>query len=352
MAPEEKSINFLCRSAVPESRNAHRGKSFFSPQSLPQRTVRAVTPHLLAEEPGQLTTDTITAGALQMKIVSFSLEQGNKYFAKIDDKRFFVGSRVSFEGNKGLMNVSGTSAQKYDRAAFRPFFGFWADFLHPTATAEGALYHTLNTYDRAHFTFSFLQYAAHVPNGDFVVYLRTLLNLPLAREYFPDLTLVSNRVCRITDEGTVALESDTSTTLLLDYLNPSSKEVEDTEVIQAAKFIHWSQNDPTHRKAQVEVGITHFQRKMSQYASQYELDGVDDDICLVIADIRHQGRAKSSAILTALNSPKPLEALLRIGEPKYHQRLIVLRQAIKTLTLEGTLGAHKYSTAMTDFIAK
>ncbi|HWN98597.1 MAG TPA: hypothetical protein VNS63_04940 [Blastocatellia bacterium] len=140
-----------------------------------------------------------------VKIVNFSLEQGNKYFGKIDGTRFFIGSRVSFEGGKGLMNVSGTSAQKYDRAAFRPIHGFWADFIHPTAMAEGALYHTLNTYDRAHFTFTFLQYAAHVPNGDFVVYLRALLNLPLAREYFPDLVLNNNRVCRVTDDGIVAL---------------------------------------------------------------------------------------------------------------------------------------------------
>lgn len=287
-----------------------------------------------------------------MKIVSFSLEQGNKYFGKIDGTRFFIGSRVSFEGGKGLMNVSGTLVQKYDRAEFRPIYGFWADFIHPTAMAEGAFYHTLNTYDRARFTFSFLQYAAHVPNGDFVVYLRALLNLPLAREYFPDLILNNNRVCRVTDDGVVALESDTSTELLLDYLNPSLKEVEDTEVIQAAKFIHWAQNDPAHRRAQIEVGIAHFKSKMSNYARQYELDGVDDAVCLVVADIRHQGRAKSPAIVSALNSSNPLNALLNIGEPKYHERLVVLRREIRNLTSEGALGAHKYSTTKNDFVAK
>src|SRR5262249_37783698 len=217
---------------------------------------------------------------------------------------------------------------------------------------EGALYHTLNTYDRAHFTFSFLQYAAHVPNGDFVVYLRALLNLPLAREYFPDLVLHNNRVCRVTDDGIMALESDMSAALLLDYLNPSLKEVEDTEVIQAAKFIHWAQNDPVHKQVQIEVGITHFKSKMSQYANQYDLDGVDDVVCLVVADIRHQGRAKSPAIIAALNSAKPLEALLNIGEPKYHGRLVVLRREIKNLTAEGTLGTHKYSITQKDFVAK
>src|SRR6266536_238817 len=127
-----------------------------------------------------------------MKIVEFSLEQGNKYFGKIDGTRFFIGSRVPYEGGKGLMNLTGTPAQKYNRADFRSTHGFWADFIHPTAMAEGALYHTLNTYDRAHFTFSFLQYAAHVPNGAFIAYFRALIKLPLASEYLPYLFLWGN----------------------------------------------------------------------------------------------------------------------------------------------------------------
>jgi hypothetical protein len=287
-----------------------------------------------------------------MKVVSFSLEQGNKYYGKIDGNRFFIGTRVSYEGGKGLMNVSGTAAQKYDRSVHRPKFGFWADFIHPIAMVEGGYYHTLNTYDRALFTFSFLQYAAHVPDGDFVVFMRALLKLPLAAEYFPDLTLQNNRVCRMTDNGIVPLETSDSTTDLKDYLNPSLKEVEDTEVIQAAKFVHWAQNDPLHRETQIEVGISHLKKKMAEYASQYRLDGVDDTICLVVADIRHQGRAKSAAILAALQNPNPLNALLDIGEPKYRERLKALRREIKALTNDGTLGSRKYSTAKNDFVKK
>jgi hypothetical protein len=286
-----------------------------------------------------------------MKIVEFSLEQGNKYFGKIDGDRFFIGSRVPFEGGKGLMNLTGTPAQRYNRKDFGDQ-GFWADFIHPTAMAEGALYHTLNTYDRAHFTFSFLQFAAHVPNGDFVAYLRALLKLPLASEYFPDLVLSDNRICRITDNGTVQLESDTSTAPLINYLNPSLKQIEDTEVIQAAKFVHWAQNDPAHRQTQIAVGIAHFKEKMFGYARQYGLDNVEDTICLLVADIRHQGRAKSPAIVSALRSAKPLESLLALGEPKYHQRVVVLRREIKNLVAEGTLGTHKYSLTKKEFIAK
>lgn len=286
-----------------------------------------------------------------MKVVGFSLEDGNKYYGKIDGGRFYIGSRVSYEGNKGLMNISGTLQQKYDRTAYKSY-GFWADFIHPTAMAEGALFHTLNTYDRAHFTFSFLQYAAHVPNGDFVKYLRLLLALPLAKSYFPDLVLQDNRVCRVTDDGIVELESDASTAPLLDYLNPSIHEVEDTEVIQAAKFVHWAQNDPENQKIQVDMGIRHFKEKMVSYAMQYGLDGADDAVCMVVADIRHQGRAKSPVIATALQSDKPLEALLNIGEPKYHERLNTLRRELKVLTGKEILGRFKYSANKHDFVQK
>ncbi|HWI80039.1 MAG TPA: hypothetical protein VNS31_12625 [Ramlibacter sp.] len=289
-----------------------------------------------------------------MKIVDFSLEQGNKYFGRVDGKRFLIGTRVPYKGLKGLRNLSGTVAQRYDPADFRAAHGFWADFLAPTAAAEGALFHTLNTYDRARFTFAFLQFAAHVPNGDFVRYVRALLKLPLAAEYFPDLELVNGRICRIKDPGAapVPLESDQSTAGLMDYLNPSAAEVEDTEVIQAAKFVHWVQNDPEHRRVQIECGVANFRQALVSYARRYGLDGADDAVCLVVADIRHQGRANSAAIVVALASPKPLDALLQIGEPEYHARLLTLRGEIGKSVADGFLGTRKYSLAKKDFVPR
>jgi hypothetical protein len=287
-----------------------------------------------------------------MKIVSFSLEQGNKYFGTVDGgPKFFIGSRVSYQDNKGLMNIIGTAAQKYARADFRPTFGFWADFIHPTAMVEGGFYHTLNTYDRASFTFAFLQYAAHVPNGDFVVFLRTLLALPAAIDYFPDLTLQNQRICKVGASGSIPIETDNTTELLMDYLNPSSDEVEDTEVIQAAKFVHWSQNDAAHRNVQVKVGIDHFRANMKTYAGWYPtLDGAAPQICLMVADIHHQGRASSGTVRIALQSADPLAALLTIGEGQYDSRLQTLRTEIGVLTNDGTFGNLKYSATKNEFV--
>jgi hypothetical protein len=285
-----------------------------------------------------------------MKVVKFSLEQGNRYFGEIDGVRFLIGRRVAYKGTKGLTNTTGVANQIYDRSQFKGDYGLWADFIHPTAVAEGGFYHTLNTYDRAGFTFGFLQYAAHVPNGDFVQYFRSLLGLTLAAEYFPDLKLENNRITRITDEGALTLESDNSTNGLMDYLNPSSKEVEDTEVIQAAKFVHWADTDPAHRRVQVDLGIRLFKGNMAAYARQYGLDRQPDTVCLVVADIRHQGRASSSTIRTALADSDPLAALLELGEPAYHTRLVTLRREINKLIEEKALGQHLYSLAHQDFV--
>ncbi|MEP6824670.1 MAG: hypothetical protein ABI919_07630 [Ramlibacter sp.] len=270
----------------------------------------------------------------------------------MDGTRFLIGSRVPYEGRKGLMNTTGTAEQKYDRAAFRPAHGFWADFIHPTSVVEGGLYHTLNTYDSARFTFTFLQYAAHVPDGDFVRFMRALLMLPLAKEYFPDLKLSGGRICRVGENDLEPLETSGSTEGLMDYFNPSSAEVEDTEVIQSARLVHWAQSDPEHRRVQIEVGIAHIRENLARYSSQYGLDGKADTVCLLVVDIRHQGRAKSAAIIGALASADPVEALLQLGEPKYHARVLGLRREIKRLTDDGTLGNRKYSAAARDFVAK
>ena len=123
-------------------------------------------------------------------------------------------------------------------------------------------------------------------------------------------------------------------------------------MVQAAKFVHWAQNDPLHREAQITTGIDHFKEKMVNYANTFGLDGVLDSICLVIADIRHQGRAKNPVIAHALNSSRPLESLLSLGEQRFPERISTLKREIRKLTEEGTLGTHVYSREQRDFVPK
>jgi hypothetical protein len=288
-----------------------------------------------------------------MKVVSFSLKPGNNYVGSVDGgPEFLIGKRVSYLDTKGLMNVVGSApSQKYDRAQFRPTFAFWADFIYPTAMAEGGLFHTLNTYDRARFTFTFLQYAAHVPDGDFVVFFRTLLSLPAAVDYFPDLRVQNGRICRFANGSVTAIESSASTELLMDYLNPSGTEVEDTEIIQAARFVHWAQNDQQHRDVQIRIGVNLFKAQMAVYARWYPmLDGAAPPICTVVADIHHQGRAKAADVLMALKSADPLSALLDIGRTQYPDRIATLSQAIDALTKDGTYGQLKYDASKSAFV--
>lgn len=285
-------------------------------------------------------------------------QENRKYFASISDgpttpgPKFYVGTKVAYLGNFGLNNLS--PGQQYDPADYRAEHGFWADFIYPTVQCESKGYfHCLNTYDQAFFTFSFLQYGAHVPNGDFVQFFRQLLATPAGSEYFPDLVLKDGAIHRQSLHGLMRLETDVTTQPLMRYLNPTINEVEELEAINAAKFVHWSDNDPAHRKIQVDVGISVFKKAMKIYANKYALNGVLDKVCLVVADIRHQGRGDSASIINALNTHGDMDAaynnLLKIGQQNYQERINTLSKTVKDLLTNGTLGQRRYDTATGDF---
>jgi hypothetical protein len=285
------------------------------------------------------------------KVVSLERE-GQRYFATIDGgARFFVGSDVRYLGQRGLMNTSDVSGTPYNPSEYRGRFGFWADFIYPTALCEsGGYFQRLNTYDQARFTFGFFQHAAHTPNDNFILLLRQFLALPLAAAYFPELTLHQGAVHRLTDQGLLRLETESSTEALMQYFNPNRDVVDEREVIHAAKFIHWSLHDPAHRDLQVAFTIAQQKKKLAQYAQRYRLDGVADTVCLVVADVRHQGRAKSNHLIEALASQDALGNLLRLGEDGFTERIRTLRSALTAGVEEGLLGMRRYDAASNDFV--
>ena len=267
---------------------------------------------------------------------------------------FLIGYRTKFQDNFGIYNVNTSPNLVYRPQDFADKFGFWTQFIYPTARAESrGAFMCLNTYDRAKFTFSFMQYAAHVPNGDFVIFLKKLLSLEKGKEYFPRLDLQNGRIHYRHANGTLTqLETHNSTVGLMNYLNPTLNEVEDQELICSARLVHWASNDPTHRAIQVETAIEHFRKNMIAYDRRFNLDGVPANVCQLICDIRHQGRGTNDRIALALNTGDDFETafsnLCMIGEVNYKARIDTVRRTIEELSQGGAFNK-KYDRATNTF---
>ncbi|MBK8564795.1 MAG: hypothetical protein IPN76_16025 [Saprospiraceae bacterium] len=156
-------------------------------------------------------------------------------------------------------------------------------------------------------------------------------------------------------EGTtVPLENNQSTQALMDYLNPTLDAVDGQELLSAARFIHWTMNDPEHRKLQVRIAVEHIKESLANYSKRYGLNGVPDAVCLLICDIRHQGRAKSSQIIDALNTGgdyrKASFNLLDLGKEHYPERIKTLKRVMQLYVDNGILAKKKYDEASGDFV--
>jgi len=285
-------------------------------------------------------------------------ETGNSHFAQVigsSAPKFLVGREVGWHGNIGLTNLTTSAGLVYRPEDYKDDFKFWAYFIAPTVQGESrGSFVCLNTYDRAKFTFGFMQFAAHVPNGDFVKFFKKLLALGNATDYFPKLVLQDNHIYYRNTNGTLTqLENGASTQGLMNYLNPALSAVESQELICSARMIHWAMSDAAHRKIQVEMSINLFKENMKDYAESYNLDGFPDKVCLVVCDIRHQGRASSRHIINALNTGGDFERaynrLLQLGLPTYEGRIRTLRAEIKKLQDAGILGK-KYKKSTNEFV--
>ena len=297
--------------------------------------------------------------AIDFLVTSAILPSGRKvYYGKKtadSEDKFTIGYSTMYEGNFGLYNILQTQGQLYRPEDYGQY-GFWSYFLYPTAMAESkGSFKCLNTYDRARFTFGFMQYAAHVPNGDFVLFLKQLLHLPDGTAYFPKLVLQDDRIYYRYANGTLKLlENDTSTQALMDYLNPSLSEIENQELICAARMVHWSGTSLQHRELQVETAVTHFQKNMKSYHTRFGLDGAPAKVCALVCDIRHQGRGTNDRIAAALNTggnyDKAYTNLCGIGQAKYQERITTVKNTIKKLTDLGIFNT-KYDAQSNTFVS-
>jgi len=273
---------------------------------------------------------------------------------------FDLAERVHFRRLKqhidwvGLSNDAGhfghaTAAQYlYAAADYHATFGFMADFIEPTAICEGRSFLSLNTYDRAHFTFGFGQFAAHVPDGDFIRWFRDMVRRPEAIDYFPELQVKGGRIFKIGGPVPQQLEDSHSTDALMTYLNPSLNDLEDAEIVAAARLCHWTMHYPDTRLLQVQHMVEVAHGKMHDADIKLNLDGQGGDICCIVFDILHQGRGTYSEMRKALLAADPYAALLKVGSLSEPGRCHNLTEALKTH--RPVLAAKKWSRAKQAFI--
>lgn len=290
--------------------------------------------------------------------VEVSVREANgRWYATVDGgSEFKVGNKVSYQGKWGLNLLGDRSAGVYTPDDYGDIFGFWAYFIAPTAQCESlGAFNCFNSYDRAKFTFGFLQYAAHVSQGDFVKYFCKLLQTEEAGSYFPDLRTDGTHIYLVSENNRRLTSNDGSDNIeLMAYLNPTLAGVETKEVINAAKFIHWLAHSEVHKQIMVECGIKHFKDNMRTYARQHGLDQAPDYVCCAVADIRHQGRGGIQTINNSLSQGNTWEekyrSVVRVGCANHPERCNTLKAEIAKYRQRGILGTKRYSRAAGDFI--
>ncbi|PDS77904.1 peptidoglycan-binding domain-containing protein [Rhizobium sp. L43] len=321
-------------------------------------------PITLAAIPLAATGATALAAAGATELVdAIALKNGAYRATTTNGLAFIVGSSTNFSDDMhrtGLFQGSRSIADSvanfgiYKAGDYEPVDRQWAHFLVPTFKAEGGRYATLNTYDRAAFTFGAPQLAAHTPDMNFIIYLRSLLTLADADKHFPELTLANDnkgvkRVHLKKAGGLINLEEAVLVTRpngikekqlakLMAYLNPSPTRIDDAELSAAARLMNWLRQDPRAKQLQITVFVDHAKSNLARAKTKVPaFNGSKWKEALWIMDIMHQGRGTFADIKAAFNSGNPVGSLSGIGASKYRERISTIRDGVAALEASGVL---------------
>ena len=275
-------------------------------------------------------------------------QTGNRWSGEVDGKAFPIGTRTRFSSGgteriglyQSAADLGGLTGGTYDPARYRAAHGGLADLLVPTAMAESRLmFSRLNTYDRAAFTFGFLQFAAHTPRDNLVLLLRTLVARSDRAAYFPDLTIGGGLLRDAT--GRNLEEPDPVTgelTRLMRFLKPADDRVTDEEARAAGRLMLWTDTEDEVRDAQVEVGAAIFRHRWTYFSGKYGVDldrlprEVRAPVFVWAMDIRHQGRGTYREMAQAINGGDPVRTLAAIGAGTAGPaRIDTVRRAVERL---------------------
>jgi hypothetical protein len=314
----------------------------------------------------RLTVDA-TAASVSHPFAFRLRKDGNRWYAQRADvsaaSEFFVGSEIIQPARNffGLFHpVASYYGPTYDAENHAANIDHWAYLIDVTAFCESKnRFNLINTYDRARFTFGFYQLAAHTPRDNLILLFRAALLDPDFQKLFPDLQLRGGKVFRVAQDGVATdLEEEVydpatdehQLQRFMAYLNPTRTQIDEQEVLQAARVVWWANTLTTCADMQVGVANAILQRKMAErYSRWYQLDGERDEVCAIIADIHHQGRGSRSAVKQALSSSNKVRELLKIGEGNHPERVQALKTRIKKWKDAGLMGTKKYRAALNEF---
>ncbi|GKP06837.1 hypothetical protein [Klebsiella quasipneumoniae] len=290
-------------------------------------------------------------------------DKQNDYYATFEgSQEFYIARSVRYKSFKGLYQPHNKkNGPRYLVKDYIKEYGTMAGVIAVISQSESEGYfNTLNTYDRASFTFGFFQFAAHTPDDNLILLIRRA-----AREHemfktnFPELVLVDGVLHRDLGLHSVSLErkyprTGNSEELILkdfmSYLNPNVTDIDDKELSNAAKLIQLANTNITFNHLQVNVAAQITMRKIRErYNIWYKLNGASDLICTAIADIHHQGRGtrkEISGILTSkLSSDEQLKALCLVGIENNLERCKSLSLALDKAKEDGYLGVSRFDSA-------
>jgi len=262
---------------------------------------------------------------------------------KDDNQKFWIAKLTSYIENSsvfckdscfGLVNLyqqfltlnhDTSNAELYKNTTLE----YWANYIIPMQECESGLtnrkFTSIQTYDGTGITIGHLQFASHVPNGDFVIFLKLLLERypNTMSQYFPDLVLnEKNRICKMSGNQCDSLENDSTTSLLQKYFNPDPNKIDTIEIINFAKWVDLIQRNDTIRFALDTFGILLIKDSIVKISEYKEIKNyyfgettkriLPDYICLLMSDLIHnQGKIKNVDGFTRILKNPNLNNLLK-----------------------------------------